>query len=114
MDVLAASTTRAVTTGKEGTKAGSSVSSVSPAFNPFLQMGGKTYLDGSDDLAMEAPSSAPAPRQVSRSTWRFAGPTSGTVAHTHSSLDSPSCDLDGVCRLRNDVFDVLRELLKMS
>ena len=62
---------------------------------------------------MEAASSAPEPRQVRLIIWRFAGPASGTVARAYSSLDSPSCDLAGVCRLRNDVVDVLRELLNI-
>ena len=61
---------------------------------------------------MEASSSAREPHQVSRITCGFAGPTSGTVARSHSSLDRPCFDLPGVCRLRNDVVDVLRELLK--
>ena len=34
------------------------------------------------------------------------------MARTHSSLDSASNDLDAVCRLRNGVDDLLRELLK--
>ena len=71
-------------------------------------------MDCSDDLAMEAPSSAPTPHQVSRMTCGFAGSTSGTVARTQSSLDSPSCDLHGVCRLWNVVVDVLRKPLKIT
>ena len=63
---------------------------------------------------MEASSSAPVPHQVNLIIWRFAGPTSGTVACAHGSLDSPSCDLDVVCRLRNVVVDVLRKPVKMS
>ena len=63
---------------------------------------------------MEAPSGAPAPRQVSHMICGFAGSTSGTVTRAHSSLDSPSCDLDGVCRLRNVVVDVLQKPLKMT
>ena len=63
---------------------------------------------------MEAPSSAPAPRQVSGMTCRFAGPTSGTVARAYSSLDSPRDRLATVCRLRNNVVDVLREPLKTT
>jgi hypothetical protein len=63
---------------------------------------------------MEAASSAPEPRQVSLTIWRFAGPTSGTVARAHGSLDSPSCDLDVVCRLRKVVVDVLQKPVKMS
>ena len=35
------------------------------------------------------------------------------MARAHSSLDSPSCDLDGECRLRNVVADVLRKPLKI-
>jgi len=62
---------------------------------------------------MEAPSSAPRPRQVSHMTCGFAGLTSGTVARAHSSPHSQRCDLADVCRLRNDVADVLRELLKI-
>ena len=45
------------------------------------------YLDGSDEIAMEAASGAREPRQVSLITCSFAGPTSGTVARSHSSLD---------------------------
>ena len=71
-------------------------------------------LDGSDEIAMEAPSSAPQPRQVSGTTCAMAGPISGTVARSRGSLVSPSCDLDVVCRLRNVVVDVLRKPLKMS
>ena len=59
---------------------------------------------------MEAPSSAPAPPQVSRMVCRFAGPTSGTVARAHTSLNSRCDQLAAVCRLRNDVNDLLREL----
>ena len=62
---------------------------------------------------MEASSSAPEPHQVSGLSCHFAGPTSGTVARAHSSLDSLRFDLTGVCRLRNDVADVLRKLLKI-
>ena len=47
-------------------------------------------------------------------TWRFAGPTSGTVARAYSSLDSPRDRLATVCRLRNNVVDVLREPLKTT
>ena len=61
-----------------------------------------------------ASSSAREPQQVSCLTCRFAGPTSGTVARAHSSLDSLSCGLDGVCRLRNVVVDVLRKPLKIT
>ena len=46
-----------------------------------------SYLDGSDEIAMEAPSSAPEPHQVNLTTYRFADPTSGPVARSHSSLD---------------------------
>ena len=63
---------------------------------------------------MEAPSSAPQPRQVSGVTCAMAGPTSGTVACSHGSLVSPSCDLDVVCRLRNVVVHVLQKPVKMS
>ena len=56
--------------------------------------------------------SAPQPHQVSGMTWRFAGPTSGIMARAHSSLDSPRFDLAVVCRMRNDVDDLLREPLK--
>ena len=70
-------------------------------------------MDGSDDLAMDGSSSAREPHQVNRMTFRFADPASGIVARAHSSLDSPRFDLAGVCRLRNDVADVLREVLKM-
>ena len=62
---------------------------------------------------MDGSSSAWEPHQVSGITCGFAGPTSGTVARSHSSLDRPRFDLAGVCRLRNDVADVLRELLKI-
>ena len=62
---------------------------------------------------MDGSSSAREPHQVSRITCGFADPTSGTVARSHSSLDRPRFDLPGVCRLRNDVVDVPRELLKM-
>ena len=70
-------------------------------------------LDGSEEIAMDGSSSAREPHQVSGITCGFAGPTSGTVARSHSSLDRPRFDLAGVCRLRNDVADVLRELLKI-
>mmetsp|Transcript_8925 Transcript_8925/g.23350 ORF Transcript_8925/g.23350 Transcript_8925/m.23350 type:complete len:161 (+) Transcript_8925:43-525(+) len=63
---------------------------------------------------MRASSSAREPHQVSLIIWRFAGPISGTVARAHGSLDSPSCSLDVVCRLRNVVVDVLRKPMKMS
>ena len=63
---------------------------------------------------MEASSSAPVPHQVSRITCGLAGPTSGTVARAHSSLDSSSCDSDIVCRLRKVVVDMLRKPVKMS
>ena len=45
-------------------------------------------------------------------TCRFAGPTSGTVACSQSLLDSPSGRLTVVCRLWNNVADVLHESLK--
>ena len=73
----------------------------------------KLVLDGSDEIAMDASLSAREPHQVSCITYSFAGPTSGTVARSHSSLDRPRSDLAGVCRLRNDVAEVLRELLKI-
>ena len=63
---------------------------------------------------MDGSSSAREPHQVNLIIWRFAGPTSGTVACAHGSLDSPSCDLDVVCRLRKVVVDVLRKPVKMS
>ena len=63
---------------------------------------------------MHGSSSAREPHQVSLIMWRFAGPISGTVARAHGSLDSPSCDLDVVCRLRNVVVNVLRKPVKMS
>ena len=63
---------------------------------------------------MEASSSAREPHQVNRMTCRFAGLTSGIVARAYSLLDSPRFDLAGVCRLRNNVADVLRELLKIT
>jgi hypothetical protein len=63
---------------------------------------------------MAAPSSAPEPHEVSGMTCRFAGPTSGTVARAYSSLDSPRDRLATVCRLRNNVVDVLREPLKTT
>ncbi len=44
---------------------------------------------------------------------RFAGPTSGTVARRQSSLNSPRDRLAGLCRLRNNVADVLHEPLKI-
>ena len=47
-------------------------------------------------------------------TWRFAGPTSGTLARAYSSLDSPRDRLATVCRLRNNVVDVLQEPLKTT
>ena len=47
----------------------------------------KLVLDGSDDLAMDASSGAREPHQVSLTTYRFADPTSGPVARSHSSLD---------------------------
>ena len=50
---------------------------------------------------------------MSGNTYSFAGPTSGTLARSYSSHDRPRFDLAGVCRLRNDVADVLRELLKI-
>ena len=59
---------------------------------------------------MDGSSSAPEPRQVSAMSCRFAGPTSGTVARAYSSLDSPCNRLALVCRLRNIVDDLLREL----
>ena len=70
-------------------------------------------MDGCDEIAMHGSSSAPAPHQVSRMTCGVAGPTSGIVARAYSLLDSPRFDLAGVCRLRNDVADVLRELENM-
>ena len=70
-------------------------------------------MDGSDEIAMDGSSSAREPHQVNRITCGFADPSSGTVARAHSSLDSPRFDLAGVCRLRNDVADVLRELENM-
>ena len=48
---------------------------------------------------------------MSRLTCRFAGLTGGTVARAHSSLDSPRDRLAAVCRLRNNVDEVVRELL---
>ena len=74
----------------------------------------KLVLDGSDARSMDGSSSAREPHQVNRITCGFADPSSGTVAHAHSSLDSPRFDLAGVCRLQNDVADVLREVLKMA
>ena len=79
-----------------------------------MTQGNKSELDCSDDLAMRASWSAPKPRQVSCLTCRFAGLTGGTVARAHSSLDSPRDRLAAVCRLRNNVHDVVRELLKAS
>ena len=63
---------------------------------------------------MDGSSSAPAPHQISRMTCRFAGLTSGIVARAYSLLDSPRFDLAVVCRMQNNVDDVLRELLKRS
>ena len=62
---------------------------------------------------MDGSLSAREPHQVSGNTYSFAGPTIGTVARSYSSHDRPRFDLAGVCRLRNDVADVLRELLKI-
>jgi hypothetical protein len=62
---------------------------------------------------MEAPSSAREPHQVSRWSCRFAGSTSGTMSRAYSSLDSPCNRLALVCRLRNIVADVVRELLNI-
>ena len=62
---------------------------------------------------MDGSSSAREPHQVSGNTYSFAGPTSGTVARSYNSHNRPCFDLAGVCRLRNDVADVLRELLKI-
>ena len=56
----------------------------------LLTLSRTDYLDCNelaDALAMAAPTRAPERRQVSRLTCRFAGPTDGTVARSHSSLD---------------------------
>ena len=71
-------------------------------------------MDGSDEIAMEAPSSAREPHQVSCLTCRFAGPTSAIMARAHSSLDSPRFGLADVCRLRYDVVVMPRELLQIT
>ena len=63
---------------------------------------------------MDGSSSAREPHQVCGMTWRFAGPTSGTMARAYSSLNSPRDRLANVCRLRNNVVDVLREPLKTT
>ena len=63
---------------------------------------------------MHGSSSAQEPNQVCGMTWRFAGPTSGTVARAYSLLDSPRDRLATVCRLRNNVVDVLREPVKIT
>ena len=63
---------------------------------------------------MDGSSSVREPHQVCGMTWRFADPTSGTVARAYSSLDSPCDRLATVCRLRNNVVDVLREPLKTT
>ena len=60
---------------------------------------------------MAASSNALQPLQVSHVIWRFAAQTSGAVARAHSSLDSPRDRLAAVCRLRNNVDEVVRELL---
>ena len=62
---------------------------------------------------MEGPWSAPQPHQVIGMAWRFAGPTSGTVACSHSSLDSQLDHLACACRLQNNVDDLLQEPLKI-
>ena len=59
---------------------------------------------------MEASSSAPEAHQVSRMVCHFVGPTSGTVARAHGSLNSRCHRLAAVCRLRNYFNDLLREL----
>ena len=53
----------------------------------FFTDGTTSYLDGSDEIAMEAPSSAPAPLQVSLVTCGFEDQTCGPVARSYSSLD---------------------------
>ena len=58
-----------------------------PIKTPFQAQIKKLVLDGSDEIAMDGSSSALEPHQVSRITCGFAGPTSGTVARCHSSLD---------------------------
>jgi hypothetical protein len=58
--------------------------------NPFLHMGRNptwNLLDGSDEIAMAASSSARDPHQVSLMSCGFAVPTSGPVARSHRSLD---------------------------
>ena len=49
---------------------------------PFICFtdGTTSYLDGSDEIAMEHPSSAPKPHQVSRMTCRLAGGSVGDAA----------------------------------
>ena len=54
---------------------------------PFRAQIDEVPLDGSDEIAMEAPSSALQPHQVSVITCGFADPTIGTMARSHSSLD---------------------------
>ena len=63
---------------------------------------------------MDGSSSVREPHQVCGMTWRFAGPTSGTMARAYSSLNSQCDRLANVCRLRNNVVDVLREPLKTT
>ena len=63
---------------------------------------------------MDGSSSAPAPHQVSVITCGFPDPTSAIMARAHSSLDSPRFGLAEVCRLRNDVVVMPRELLQIT
>ena len=75
--------------------------------NPFTY----TFLQAPPTAPTTPRPSALEPLQVSRLTCRFAGLTGGTVARAHSSLDSPRDCLASVCRLRNNVNEVVRELL---
>ena len=58
------------------------------ALSPCVRPSGRALVtpDGSDEIAMEAPSSALQPHQVSVITCGLADSTSGTVARSHSSL----------------------------
>ena len=71
-------------------------------------------MDGCDEIAMHGSSSAQEPHQLCGMTWRFAGPTSGIVPRACSLLDSLRNRLAAVCRLRNNVADVLQEPLKTT
>ena len=63
---------------------------------------------------MDGSSSAREPHQVCGMTWRFSGPTSSNMARDYSSVNSPRDRLATVCRLQNNVVDMLREPLKTT